>query len=118
MAKGTISLPTAFRHQADKERSHQKAESFPGLPETRCMGICPPACLMQSKPLSSGGEQGVDKGMQWVKKNKCLMSCKFPLQRASCLLITDLLNAAFHYCSLTLLSLYLFPSISLERKAV
>lgn len=33
MAMGTISLATAFRHQAAKEISHQKAESFPGLTE-------------------------------------------------------------------------------------
>lgn len=63
MATGTISLATAFRHQAAKESSHQQAESFPGLTG----GICPSAWLMHSKPLSSGGKQGIDKGMRWVK---------------------------------------------------
>lgn len=30
-------------------------------------GICPSAQLMHSNSLSLGGEQGIDKGMRWVK---------------------------------------------------
>lgn len=98
MTKGTISAPTASRPR-QITRDATKKQSFP---DTRGTGICPPACPLHSKPLSSEGEQSTGKGMQWVKIPDFNVS-----QGSSLPLIPDLLSAAFHYHSPTLLSLSL-----------